>query len=75
MSNFAFLSYHTCPTAELGRETAGGMNVYINQVARELGSNGHSVDVFTRSHRVECDANCKQHALLGFERTTPCRPR
>ena len=50
MSNFAFLSYHTCPTAELGRETAGGMNVYINQVARELGSNGHSVDVFTRSH-------------------------
>ena len=50
MSNFAFLSYHTCPTAELGRETAGGMNVYISQVARELGSNGHRVDVFTRSH-------------------------
>ena len=45
----AMLSVHTCPLAALGGKETGGMNVYVRQVARELGSMGLRVDVFTRS--------------------------
>ncbi len=53
MSKLAFLSLHGCPVARLGEKDTGGMNVYILQVARELGRLGHQVDVFTRCH--DCD--------------------
>jgi D-inositol-3-phosphate glycosyltransferase len=43
------LSVHTCPLAALGGKETGGMNVYVRQVARELGRMGLQVDVFTRS--------------------------
>jgi D-inositol-3-phosphate glycosyltransferase len=43
------LSYHTSPLARLGRtRDAGGMNVYVRELARELGRGGMQVDVFTR---------------------------
>jgi D-inositol-3-phosphate glycosyltransferase len=45
----AMLSVHTCPLAALGGKETGGMNVYVRQVARELGRMGVHVDVFTRS--------------------------
>jgi D-inositol-3-phosphate glycosyltransferase len=45
----AMLSVHTCPLAALGGKETGGMNVYVQQVARELGRMGVHVDVFTRS--------------------------
>lgn len=45
----AMLSVHTCPLAALGGKETGGMNVYVRQVARELGRMGLQVDVFTRS--------------------------
>ncbi len=45
----AVLSVHTCPLAALGGKQTGGMNVYVREVARELGRMGVSVDVFTRS--------------------------
>jgi D-inositol-3-phosphate glycosyltransferase len=45
----AVLSVHTCPLAALGGKETGGMNVYVREVARELGRAGHQVDVFTRS--------------------------
>ena len=45
----AMLSVHTCPLAALGGKETGGMNVYVRQVARELGGMGLHVDVFTRS--------------------------
>ena len=45
----AMLSVHTCPLAALGGKETGGMNVYVRQVARELGLMGVHVDVFTRS--------------------------
>ena len=45
----AMLSVHTCPLAALGGKETGGMNVYVRQVARELGGMGLRVDVFTRS--------------------------
>jgi D-inositol-3-phosphate glycosyltransferase len=45
----AMLSVHTCPLAALGGKETGGMNVYVREVARELGRMGLHVDVFTRS--------------------------
>jgi D-inositol-3-phosphate glycosyltransferase len=45
----AMLSVHTSPLDMPGRtRDAGGMNVYINQLARELGQSQNSIDIFTR---------------------------
>src|SRR5437879_12020480 len=50
MSNaVAMLSVHTSPLALPGSaKDAGGMNVYICELARELGRSGITVDIFTR---------------------------
>jgi len=42
------LSVHACPLAKLGGRDSGGMNVYVRELARELGGRGVAVDVFTR---------------------------
>ncbi len=45
----AMISLHTSPLASLGRtRDAGGMNVYIRELSRELGRGGMYVDIFTR---------------------------
>ena len=44
----AFLSEHASPVALLGSEDAGGQNVYVDEVSRNLGRLGYAVDVFTR---------------------------
>jgi len=44
----AYLSVHTSPLAVPGSGDAGGMNVYINQLARTMSARGIAVDVFTR---------------------------
>ena len=45
----AMVSLHTSPLAELGRSRdAGGMNVYIRELAQHLGRRGTTVDIFTR---------------------------
>ncbi len=46
----AMLSVHSCPMGHLGAKDTGGMSVYIRELARELGKQGHLVDVFTRIH-------------------------
>ncbi len=45
----AMLSVHSSPLARLGGKEAGGMNVYVRELARELGRRGIPVDIFTRS--------------------------
>jgi D-inositol-3-phosphate glycosyltransferase len=45
----ALLSVHTCPLATLGGKETGGMNVYVRELARDLGKRGMAVDVYTRS--------------------------
>jgi len=48
-SSIAMLSVHTSPLAMPGQtRDAGGMNVYINQLARELGHSQLPIDIFTR---------------------------
>src|SRR5437867_4965214 len=48
VTRIAMLSVHACPLARLGGRDSGGMNVYVREVARELGRRGVEVDVFTR---------------------------
>jgi D-inositol-3-phosphate glycosyltransferase len=60
----AMLSVHSCPVGNLGAKDTGGMSVYVREVARELGKQGISVDVYTRVH----DLRDPQFVELG-ERT------
>ena len=46
----AMLSVHSCPVGELGTKDTGGMNVYIRELAQELGNRGHAIDIYTRFH-------------------------
>jgi D-inositol-3-phosphate glycosyltransferase len=49
----AMLSIHSSPIAELGGKEAGGMNVYVRELSRELGRRGVYVDIFTRSQAAD----------------------
>lgn len=44
----ALLSVHTCPLDQPGSGDAGGMNVYLREVAVRLAEMGVAVDIFTR---------------------------
>lgn len=44
----AQISVHTSPLAALGGKDAGGMNVYIRELATHLAAQGLPVDIFTR---------------------------
>jgi D-inositol-3-phosphate glycosyltransferase len=44
----AALCVHTSPIASLGSESAGGMNVYVRELACHLAEAGLPVDIFTR---------------------------
>jgi D-inositol-3-phosphate glycosyltransferase len=45
----AMLSVHTSPLDSPGRtKNAGGMNVYLRELATELGHHQTNVDIFTR---------------------------
>lgn len=48
--NIAIFSIHSCPVGELGTKDTGGMNVYIRELASELGNREHRVDIYTRIH-------------------------
>ena len=47
-ARIAFLSEHASPLATLGGADAGGQNIYVGEVSRNLGRCGFAVDVFTR---------------------------
>ncbi len=44
----AMISVHTSPIAMLGGKDAGGLNVYVRELARQLDACGVFVDIFTR---------------------------
>ncbi|TMC04874.1 MAG: glycosyltransferase family 1 protein, partial [Chloroflexi bacterium] len=44
----AVISMHTSPTAPLGQQAAGGMNVYVREVCSAFSDRGIATDVFTR---------------------------
>jgi D-inositol-3-phosphate glycosyltransferase len=45
----ATVSFHTSPLEQPGTGDAGGMNVYVVEVARRLAARGVEVDIFTRA--------------------------
>jgi D-inositol-3-phosphate glycosyltransferase len=49
----AMISMHTSPLATPGFGDAGGLNVYVAELARRLGERGLKVDVFTRADSPE----------------------
>lgn len=44
----AMLSVHTSPLAQAGTGDAGGMNVYITELARAMALQGAQIEIFTR---------------------------
>jgi D-beta-D-heptose 7-phosphate kinase / D-beta-D-heptose 1-phosphate adenosyltransferase len=51
--HLAMISEHASPLALLGSQDAGGQNVFVDELSRNLGHLGHSVDIFTRRDRVD----------------------
>lgn len=49
--NIAFISYWSCPLTKVGVLASGGMNIYVANLANNLGDLGHRVDIFTRVHQ------------------------
>lgn len=44
------ISFHTCPLSTPGVWDAGGLNVYVLHLAKELGKLGWAVDIYTKDH-------------------------
>jgi len=49
----ALISVHGDPAIEIGKEEAGGQNVYVRHVGEALAELGWQVDMFTRKVNVE----------------------
>ena len=78
LKSIALISVHGDPAVEIGKEEAGGQNVYVRQVGEELAKQGWHVDMFTRSSHpdkpkiVEHAANCRTVRLTaGPEKFVP----
>lgn len=56
--HIALISVHGDPAAEIGKEEAGGQNVYVRQVGEALAKLGWHVDMFTRK------ASAEQHKIV-----------
>ena len=67
----ALISVHGDPAVEIGKEEAGGQNVYVRQVGEALAKLGWQVDMFTRKSSanqpivVEHGANCRTIRLVA----------
>lgn len=48
--HIAIISFHSCPLGRLGSKDTGGMNVFIRELAQELSTRNHKVDIFTGAH-------------------------
>lgn len=44
------ISVHGCPVIQAGEKDAGGMNIYVLEIAKKLADMGALVDVYTRHH-------------------------
>ena len=60
-SRVAMVSMHTSPLATPGVGDAGGLNVYVAELARRLGERGLKVDVFTRRDRPDVPDIVERH--------------
>lgn len=58
--HIALISVHGDPAIEIGKEEAGGQNVYVRQVGEALARQGWQVDMFTRKANL-ADAAIVEH--------------
>lgn len=69
--HIALISVHGDPAVEIGKEEAGGQNVYVRQVGEALAKQGWNVDMFTRKASAEDPAvvehtpNCRTIRLIA----------
>jgi D-inositol-3-phosphate glycosyltransferase len=67
----ALISVHGDPAIDIGKEEAGGQNVYVREVGEALARQGWQVDMFTRrsdssqAEIVEHSANCRTVRLTA----------
>jgi D-inositol-3-phosphate glycosyltransferase len=67
----ALISEHGDPAAQIGRDAAGGQNVYVRQVGEALAKLGWQVDMFTRKSNpnddsiVEHSPHCRTIRLVA----------
>lgn len=61
----AMISLHTSPLDQPGTGDAGGLNVYVTEVARELAARGVEVDIFTRATRSDQPARIEAAPGVG----------
>lgn len=61
----AVISVHGCPCIQPGGTDAGGMNVYVDQVASRLGRLGNTIVVYSRSHTaIKNDIEGREYELI-----------
>ncbi|HEX7004433.1 MAG TPA: glycosyltransferase [Trueperaceae bacterium] len=74
--NIAMISEHASPLAALGGADSGGQNVYVAQVASELGRRGNRVVVFTRRDDpgLPDELDCGDNVRLVHVEAGPPRP-
>ena len=71
----ALISVHGDPATNIGKEEAGGQNVYVRKVGEALARRGWQVDMFTRRSNekqaeiVEHNANCRTIRLTAGPRS------
>jgi glycosyltransferase involved in cell wall biosynthesis len=71
----ALISVHGDPAIDIGKEEAGGQNVYVRQVGEALAKQGWQVDMFTRktnatqSAIVQHSPNCRTIRLVAGPET------
>ena len=69
----ALISVHGDPAIDIGKEEAGGQNVYVRQVGEALAKQGWQVDMFTRKTQakqatiVQHSPNCRTIRLIAGE--------
>ncbi|MBW3585183.1 MAG: glycosyltransferase family 1 protein [Cyanobacteria bacterium 0813] len=67
----ALISVHGDPSVEIGKEEAGGQNVYVRQVGEAVAKQGWQVDIFTRlsdrqqARIVQHSPNCRTIRLVA----------
>lgn len=67
----ALISVHGDPAVDIGKEEAGGQNVYVRQIGEALARQGWQVDMFTRRSGVEQEeivehnSNCRTIRLTA----------
>jgi D-inositol-3-phosphate glycosyltransferase len=70
--HIAMISYWSCPLARLGVASAGGLNVYVLNLAQALGELGHEVDVYTRQHPASDDVAYDLHPNVAVTHIRQC---